>query len=81
MTEATLGTGKGEEKRYSFCRDIRMTDGSIKMNPNRTHRELMVAPISTPDYTVNVMRIDSAEGDVRGFIVNYANHPDCHAKN
>jgi hypothetical protein len=41
----------------------------------------MVAPVDTPDYSVNVMRIDSAEGDVRGFIVNYANHPDCHAKN
>ncbi len=81
LSEASIGTGKGEERRYSFCRDIRMTDGSIKMNPNRAHRELMVAPISTPDYTVNVMRIDSAEGDVRGFIVNYANHPDCHQKN
>jgi hypothetical protein len=41
----------------------------------------MVAPIVTPDYSVNVMRIDSAEGEVRGFIVNYANHPDCHQKN
>ena len=80
-TNLSAITGKGEEDRYSFCRDIRLTDGSIKMNPNRAHRELMVAPISTPDYAVNVMRIDSAEGDVRGFIVNYANHPDCHAKN
>ena len=81
LSDASIGTGKGEEDRYSFCRDIRLTDGSIKMNPNRAHRELMVAPISTPDYAVNVMRIDSAEGDVRGFVVNYANHPDCHAKN
>lgn len=81
LSAASIGMGKGEERRYSFCRDIRMTDGSIKMNPNRAHRELMVAPISTPDYSVNVMRIDSDAGDVRGFIVNYANHPDCHAKN
>ncbi len=81
LSDAAIGTGKGEEKRYSFCRDIRLTDGSIKMNPNRAHPELMVAPIDTPDYSVNVMRIDSAAGDVRGFIVNYANHPDCHAKN
>ncbi len=81
MSDAMLGTGIGEEKRYSFCRDIRLTDGSIKMNPNRAHPELMVAPIDTPDHSVNVMRIDSADGAVRGFIVNYANHPDCHAKN
>lgn len=81
MVDATIGTGKGEETRYSFCRDIRLVDGSIKMNPSRAHPELMVAPIDTPDYSVNVMRIDSAEGEVRGFIVNYANHPDCHAKN
>ncbi len=81
LSDAAIGTGKGEEKRYSFCRDIRLTDGSIKMNPSRAHRELMVAPIGTPDYSVNVLRIDSAEGDVRGFIVNYANHPDCHQKN
>ena len=81
MTEATLGTGKGEEKRYSFCRDIRLVDGSIKMNPNRAHPELMVAPIDTPDYSVNVMRFDGSDGYPRGFVVNYANHPDCHAKN
>lgn len=81
MTAAALGTGKGEERRYSFCRDIRLTDGSIKMNPNRAHPELMVAPIDTPDQSVNVMRIDGEDGYPRGFIVNYANHPDCHAKN
>lgn len=81
MTVATLGTGKGEERRYSFCRDIRLTDGSIKMNPNRAHRELMVAPIDTPDQSVNVMRIDGEDGYPRGFVVNYANHPDCHQRN
>ncbi len=81
MTHSTIGTGKGEERRFSFCRDIRLTDGSIKMNPNRAHPELMVAPIDTPDYSVNVMRIDGADGYPRGFIVNYANHPDCHQKN
>ena len=80
-SDAAIGVGKGEERRYSFCRDIRLVDGSIKMNPSRAHRELMAAPIDTPDYSVNVMRIDSAEGEVRGFIVNYANHPDCHQKN
>ena len=81
LSDAAVGTGAGEERRYSFCRDIYMTDGSIKMNPSRAHHELMIEPVDVPDYAVNVMRIDSDAGDVRGFIVNYANHPDCHAKN
>ncbi|MBQ8358020.1 MAG: hypothetical protein IJX39_09485 [Clostridia bacterium] len=80
-SEGKLGVGKGEEKRYSFCRDIYMKDGTIQMNPSRKHPELMIRPVDTPDYAVNVMRVDDMEGNVRAFLVNYANHPDCHAKN
>ena len=83
-TEARLGVGLGEEKRYSFCRDFFMRDGSIRMNPPRTTEEDMyniLRSVDVPDYAVHVMRIDGADGEVRGFIVNYANHPDCHAKN
>ena len=79
--EAKLGVGVGEEKRYSFCRDIYMKDGTIKMNPNRKKPELMIRSVDTPDYAVNVMRVEDAEGNLRAFLVNYANHPDCHAKN
>jgi len=80
MYEAKIGAGIGEERRYSFCRDIWMTDGSLKMNPNRQKRELMVKPVTDPDYDVNVMRVDDPEGRIKAFLVNYANHPDCHAK-
>lgn len=80
-SEATLGIGKGEETRYSFVRDIYMADGSIQMNPSRKNPELLLNPIDTPDYSVNVMRIDGTDGEPRAFLVNYANHPDCHARN
>lgn len=83
-TDAKLGVGLGEEKRYSFCRDYFMSDGSICMNPPRAtaeDRAKILRSVDVPDHSVNVMRIDSEDGEVRGFIVNYANHPDCHAKN
>ncbi len=81
MEDASLGTGQFEEKRFSFCRDIHMSDGSIKMNPNKKHPELMVKTVTTPDYSVDVMRVDGVDGSIKAFIVNYANHPDCHNGN
>lgn len=78
--EVRVGVGVGEERRYSFCRDIWLTDGSLKMNPDRRRRDLMVKPATDPDYAVNVMRVDDTEGEIKAFLVNYANHPDCHAK-
>lgn len=83
QSEAKLGIGVGEEKRYSFCRDFYMRDGSIKMNPSRStpeQREKILTSVDVPDHSVNVMRIDDAEGNLRAFLVNYANHPDCHQK-
>lgn len=80
MGQAKIGIGVGEEKRYSFCRDIWMTDGSMKMNPSRKHRELMVKAATEPDYSVNVMRVDDVDGHIKAFLVNYANHPDCNGK-
>jgi hypothetical protein len=81
--EARLGVGIGEERRFSFCRDFYMADGTMRMNPPRKtdeDRAAMLRTVATPDHSVNVMRVDDENGDVRGFIVNYANHPDCHAK-
>ncbi len=73
-----IGTGTTYNSRYSYCRDWYMKDGSIKMNPGVKHSDL-VKPISTPDYYINVMRVDDLDGDIKCFIVNYANHPDCTA--
>ena len=75
---AKMGTGKAYNSRYSYCRDWYMKDGSIKMNPGVKNNDL-VKPISTPDYNINVMRVDDLAGDIKCFIVNYANHPDCTA--
>ncbi len=71
-----MGTGKTFNSRYSYCRDWYMSDGSISMNPG-VKNPTLVKPISTPDYSVNVMRVDDMESDIKCFIVNYANHPDC----
>ena len=81
---ATIGCGVGEEPRYSFCRDYYMKNGSIKMNPSRNTQEdidKMIRPVDVPDHSVNVLRIDDMQGEPRGFVVNYANHPDCHQRN
>lgn len=83
-SEASLGIGVGEESRFSFCRDFYMRDGSIVMNPSSSTPEArakMLHSVDVPDHSVNVMRIDGADGYPRAFIVNYANHPDCHQKN
>lgn len=76
-TEAKLGVGQTFNNKYNFCRDFYLTNGDLAMNPGYD-REDIVAPASDPDHTVNVMRVDDAEGNVKCFIVNYANHPCCH---
>ncbi len=76
-TEGGFGVGLGEERRYSFCRDYYMGDtGTIRTNPG--YKRPIVRPVEVPDYSVNVMRAEDAEGNILAFIVNYANHPDCH---
>ena len=76
-SEGSFGVAVGEERRYSFCRDYYMADtGNIKTNPG--YKRPIVAPVDVPDYSVNVLRAEDADGRIRGFIVNYANHPDCH---
>ena len=75
---ARCGTGLGYEDRFSFCRDWLWDDGSLITNSGYANAPRMKVPLSTPDHSVNVMRIDDAGGRVRCFIVNYANHPDNH---
>lgn len=72
--EAKLGVGRGYEWRYSFCRDWHMRNGTIQMNPGGRPAEDLICPTSNVDHSVNVMRIDDANGKVKCFIVNYANH-------
>lgn len=67
------GHGKTTLPGFSFCRDAYMTNGDIKTWPSPSK---LVKPISEVDRSVNVMRFDDAEGKIKCFIVNYANHPD-----
>ena len=78
---AELGVTHFEEDRFSFNRDIVMRDGSIKMNPSRAKSlDDMVKWAGKVDYSVDVMRVEDETGRVAAFLVNYANHPDCHRR-
>ena len=72
----SLGTGKGEERRMSFNRDCIMDDGRIVSIPGKYAKDHIVGYLGEVDYDVHVMRVDNADGEPSGFIVNYANHPD-----
>ncbi len=76
-TEAKLGVGQTFNNKYNFCRDFYLTNGDLAMNPGYDRADI-VAPASDPDHSVNVMRVDGADGSIKAFIVNYANHPCCH---
>ncbi len=78
--EVAIGTGKGYESRYSFCRDWYTSDGRLRNHPGMGHPQDLLAPLNAVDHSVNVMRIDDMYGYPRCFIVNYANHPDNHKK-
>ena len=77
--EMKLGVGKTYETRFSFCRDFYIDNGEIRMNPAR-FADRLVKPAGAVDHSVNVMRVDDKDGNIKCFIVNYANHPDCHSK-
>ena len=77
--EAKLGVGKTYNNKFNFCRDFYLTNGDIAMNPGYD-REDIVGPVTIPDHSVDVMRIDDENGNIKAFIVNYANHPCCHER-
>lgn len=71
--DAKLGTKSGYNSDYNFCRVWHMKDGTVKMNPGTSGVD---KPISAVDHSVNVMRIEDTKGNIKGMIVNYANHLD-----
>ena len=79
MDEVKLGTARGYETRYAFCRDFFTTDGRIVTNPGLGKAEELAGPISDIDSSVNVMRFDDMEGKALCFVVNYALHLDTNA--
>lgn len=74
--EGKLGIGDCIEPRYSFNRDFYMMDGNIVMNP--TDKKNIVKCAGPVDHSVNIMRVDDMNGEIKGFLVNYANHACCH---
>ena len=80
LAPVKMGTARGFDTRYHFCRDWYTTDGRIVMNPGGMPRENLVRPVSDIDHSVNVIRFDDLVGNPLAFIVNYANHLDTTAK-
>ena len=74
LAPAKLSIGRGEAKNISFIRRYRMKDGTCRTNPGRGNKDI-VAPIGTPDETVQLVRIDR-EGRDAIAIVNFQCHPD-----
>ena len=66
----------GQEDRISFCRNYRLTDGSIKMNPGRKHAHEIVEAVTPIDPTLSVLRFEDMSGKPMAEIVNFACHPD-----
>jgi len=73
-----IGYGTTELKGYSFCREAYMKNGDIKTWPSSSNIDRL---IGEPDPSVNVIRVDDLQGQVRFFAVNWANHPDSSSKN
>ena len=74
--EAKLGVGRCYEPRFSFCRDYCMDDGKIKTNVGYAKAPNIKGRAGAVDYALDVMRVDDTDGNIKCFIVNYANHPD-----
>lgn len=69
--EAKMGFSSIRNSTYNFCRDGVTEGGDIKTWYAGYDHQAAV-----PDSNVNVMRVDDISGDIKCFIVNYANHPD-----
>ena len=71
--EAKMGFKSIRNSTYNFCRDGMTETGDIKT------WYAGVTQATTPDSNINVMRVDDTSGDIKCFIVNYANHPDTYS--
>ena len=69
-----LSTATTEEKRFAFCRDVVLADGSIKTNPGYL-RDDILRTCDTPDTTVEIM-CAKRDGETIAIMINFANHPD-----
>ena len=72
----TAHFAEGREGRLAFCRNYRLTDGSIKTNPGRKHAHEIVEPAGEIDTTLSTLRFVCEDGRPLCEIVNFACHPD-----
>ncbi len=70
---AKMGYGKGELVGYSFCREAFMKNGDVNTWPSKSQIDHLISEV---DQSVNVIRVDDTEGNIKSLIVQYANHPD-----
>jgi len=82
---ARIGFGVGREEGVSFCRRYLMKDGTVRTNPGAGDKweeglgrgnPNIVRPTGPIDPGVGVMRVDDGQGQIRGMLVNFANHCD-----
>ena len=67
---------EGQEGRVGFCRNYRMTDGTIVTNPGYRRAHEIVAPVSEIDRTLASLRFVDGAGRTVAELVNFACHPD-----
>lgn len=75
LTEARVGSGRGEERGISFNRRYFMKDGTVRTNPG-VRNPNVVKPAGPIDPDVTVMRIDRSDGKPMAVVVNFACHLD-----
>ena len=73
--DAKVGYGAQEEYGVAFNRRYYMKDGSLRTNPGVRNPEV-VRPAAPIDPQVGVLRVDGADGEPMGALINFAVHPD-----
>ncbi len=74
LQDATMSIGQTEERRVSFIRRLRCTDGTTHMNWEGLDPEQVVEALGQPDYQLQAVRV-ATDDRTRGVIVNFGLHP------
>ncbi len=76
MTDCTLHYACGKVDGYSFVRNYRMKDGSVRTNPSPEFIKSIVAPYSTPNTDFPMLFAEDVQGKLLGAITCFALHND-----
>jgi hypothetical protein len=75
---AKMGFSMSKLGGYSFCRDAFMKNGDINTWPSKSNIDRLISEV---DQSFGLIRVDDADGNLKCFIVSYANHSDSSSKN